>query len=354
MKRILKPNLFLAALLALSTTVVCAQGTVNNTAAFAPKGMRVNNLSNQAPIVAVNGIAVVVNNEVITRQELQERIQMIEQRLKFQGIASPPRAELTKQVIERLIVDRAQLQLARDTGLRIDDVMLDRAILRMAQQNKLTMSALRAQVEKDGMSYAQFRESVRDDIMLQNVVEREVNSKVQVSESEVDNYLLAQKGQEGDLSQQQAAGIPQAHVRHILIKLSPTVTKEQARNKLLELKQRVEHGDQFEELAKHFSTDASAAKGGDLGWLQPGDVPEFEPTINALKDGQVSEPIETPFGMHLIQLVGHKTDEVSPERQRLLVRQTIRARKLEEATSDWTRELRDRAYVEVRSDDNHS
>lgn len=461
MKHIFKFSLFFTTLFSLHATLVFAQGPTNFST---PKANRANSLSNsfsnQAPIVEVNGIAVVVNDEVITRQELQERMQMIEQRLKAQGVALPPAAELKKQVIERLIIDRVQLQLARDTGLRVDDVMLDRAIARIAEQNKMTTQVLRDQVEKDGTSYAQFREGVREDIMLQNVLEREVNSKVQVSESEVDSYLLAQKaqkqkGQEVELSQiliripdnatpeevekiqaradivmqqinaggdfsqlaaahsdsaealqggslgwreedrypqlfieaidrlnvgestgliksangfhilkllgrrnadnsvQQAEGIPQAHVRHILIKISQTETKDQAKNKLVQLKQRVEQGgDRFDDLAKHYSNDDSASKGGDLGWLQPGDVPEFELAINALKDGQVSEPIETPYGMHLIQLVGRKVEEVSAERQRKLARQAIRVRKVDEATSDWVRELRDRAYVEIRGDDN--
>lgn len=297
--------------------------------------------NNQQPIVPINGIAIVVNDEVITKQELQERTRMIEQRLKAQGVTLPPRAELQRQIIERLIVDRAQLQLARDTGLRVDDVMLDRAIARMAEQNKMSLQTFRDQVEKEGMSYAQFREGVREDIMLQRVLEREVDSKIQVSEAEIDNYLSKENPS--------AQGIPQAHVRHILIKITPTETKEQAKQKLLELKQRAEHGGaKFEDLAKQFSNDATAAKGGDLGWLHPGDVAELDPVISTLKHGQISDPVETPYGMHLIQLVGSKMDKVAPERQRLLARQAIRARKLEEATLEWMRELRDRAYVEIR------
>jgi len=448
----MKYILFIAALFVLTQTTLQAQDKPGATATAAPT-------KNQQPVVPVNGIAVVVNDEVITRQELQERTQMIEQRLKAQGVALPPRAELQKQIIERLIVDRAQLQLARDTGLRVDDVMLDRAMLQMAEQNKMTLQTFRDQIEKEGMSYAQFREGLREDILLQRILEREVESKIQVSESEIDNYLLAQKAgkdgkqqnkQEieiaqiliripenatpeavakiraraekvleqvkagGDFNQlavtysdsseglkggslgwrgqdrypqlfidaivdlkvgdtsgliksangfhilkltglrnsandQLAGGVPQAHVRHILIKVTPTVTKEQAKHKLLGFKQRLENdGAQFEDLAKQFSNDASAAKGGDLGWLYPGDVAELDPVINALAVGQISEPVETPYGMHLIQLVERKTDEVSPERQRLLARQAIRARKLDEATLDWMHQLRDSAYVEIR------
>jgi peptidyl-prolyl cis-trans isomerase SurA len=120
----------------------------------------------------------------------------------------------------------------------------------------------------------------------------------------------------------------------------------------VELKQRLDNNAaKFEDLAKLFSNDLSASKGGDLGWIYPGDtVPEFERAMDALQPGQVSEPIESPFGYHLIQVLERKKDDVSQERQRLIARQAIRERKLEEATQDWLRQLRDRAYVEYRSD----
>ncbi|MGZ5818767.1 MAG: peptidylprolyl isomerase, partial [Burkholderiaceae bacterium] len=121
-----------------------------------------------------------------------------------------------------------------------------------------------------------------------------------------------------------------------------------AQRKLNDLKQRLDHNAaKFEDLAKSYSNDSTAAKGGDLGWIYPGDtVPEFERAMDALKVGQVSEPIESPFGYHLIQVLERKTTDVSDERQRLLARQAIRERKVEEATQDWLRQIRDRAYVE--------
>ncbi len=409
---------------------------------------------NQSQIV--NGIAVIVNDEVITRQEIADRTRMIERRLSSQGTALPPRAELQRQIVERMIVDRAQLQLAKETGLRVDDTMLDRALLRMAEQNKLSLQDFRNQVEREGTSYSQFREEIRGDIIMQRLREREVDSKIQVSESEVDNYLQAenkspQKNQELELSYiliripenaspdvlekqrtraeyvlQQiksggdfsklaatysdsaeglkggslgwraqerlpqlfidgianlkvgdvtgllksangyhilkitgkrstnpgAAAVTQAHVRHILIKITPTVTEEQARHKLLDIKQRLDNkAAKFEDLAQSFSTDSSASKGGDLGWVYPGDIPEFDATIAAMAIGQVSEPVKSAAGLHLIEVLERKNDEVSPERQRQLARQVIRERKLDEATLDWVRQLRDRAYVEIRAED---
>jgi peptidyl-prolyl cis-trans isomerase SurA len=141
-------------------------------------------------------------------------------------------------------------------------------------------------------------------------------------------------------------------VRHILIKVNQVVTAAEAKRKLTELKERLDHGASFEELAKLYSNDLSASKGGDLGWIYPGDtVPEFERAMDQLKPGEVSQPIETPFGYHLIQVVERKTDDASKERTRQAARQAIRDRKIEEATEDWMRQIRDRAYVEYRNDE---
>ncbi|HSY26361.1 MAG TPA: peptidylprolyl isomerase, partial [Burkholderiaceae bacterium] len=147
--------------------------------------------------------------------------------------------------------------------------------------------------------------------------------------------------------------VQQTHVRHILIKVNQVVTAAEARRKLLELKDRLNNkAATFEDLAKLYSNDSSASKGGDIGWVYPGDTaPEFEQAMNALPPGGVSDPVQTSLGYHLIQVVERKSDDVSKERQRLLARQAIRERKLDEATQDWLRTTRDRAYVEFRQDD---
>jgi peptidyl-prolyl cis-trans isomerase SurA len=156
-----------------------------------------------------------------------------------------------------------------------------------------------------------------------------------------------------DGAQAAAPAVQQTHVRHILIKVNQVVTAAEAKRKLTELKERLDHGSAtFEELAKLYSNDLSASKGGDLGWVYPGDtVPEFERAMDQLKPGEVSQPIETPFGYHLIQVVERKTDDASKERTRQAARQAIRERKIEEATEDWMRQIRDRAYVEYRNDE---
>lgn len=421
-------------------------------------------LSGPGRVQLADAIIAVVNNEVITRQELLERLNVVERRMKNQGIALPPPNEFQSQLLERMIVDRAQLQLAKESGIRVDDTMLDRAIMRIAEQNQLSLQNFRNRLEQDGTPFNKFREEIRQEIILQRLREREVDNKLQIAESEVDNYLAVDKGSaqnqqeyslaqilvripENASSEQIAArrqraedvlrqleggadfaktaatysdatdalnggelgwrnkdrlpqlfveavanikqgeissivksangfhilklvgkrrasvlkasttetvpsAVQQTHARHILIKVNQFVSQADARRKLTELKQRLDNNAaKFEELAKLFSNDLSASKGGDLGWLYPGDtVPEFERAMDALQVGQVSEPIESPFGLHLIQVVERKQDDISPERQRLLARQAIRERKLEEATQDWLRQVRDRTYVEYRLD----
>jgi peptidyl-prolyl cis-trans isomerase SurA len=146
--------------------------------------------------------------------------------------------------------------------------------------------------------------------------------------------------------------VQQTHVRHILLKTNELVSENEARNRLRNLKERLENKADFAELARAHSEDASAAKGGDLGWILPGDtVPEFERAMNALQPGEISEPVRSPFGWHLIQVLERGVQDVSKERQRLAARQTLRARKSDEAYQEWVRQLRDRAYVELRLDD---
>jgi peptidyl-prolyl cis-trans isomerase SurA len=410
----------------------------------------------------IDAIVAVVNNEVITAHELETRMQTVEARLRSQGGTVPPRAQFQQQLLERMIVDRAQLQLAKENGLRVDDALLDAAVARIAEQNNVTLAEMRRKVESDGISFARFREDIRNEILLQRLREREVDSKVQITESEVDNFLasgggatqaaqpeinlaqilvripenasaeqIAQRRARAEEALQQlrtgadfaqiaaaysdasdalkggemgwrtldrlpqlfvdavadrrdnelvvvksangfhilrvlgrrtstpakagasAPAVTQTHARHILIKVNQVVPANEARRKLVELKERLDNkAATFPELARLYSNDGSASKGGDLGWLYPGDtVPEFERAMNALQPGQISEPIESPFGFHLIQVIERKTDDVTQERQRMMARQALRERKIEEATEEWLRQLRDRTYVEYRSEE---
>ncbi len=406
------------------------------------------------PVLTLDRIVAVVNGEVITRNELHLRVTRAASQLARQGTPPPPLAELEKQILERMISDRAVTQFAKENGLRIDDAELDRAIDRIAQENQMVVAQLRQALEKDGIPFARFREDIRSEILMARLREREVNDKIVVTDSEIDNLLAAaaqtsasdefnlshilvrvaeNAGPEqiqarqaraeqalaqlksgldfrqvaasfsdapdalqggvmgwrdttrlptlfaealrsmktGDLSRvlrspngfhiirltEQRGGkaqamVQQTHARHILIKVSEIVSEAEGRTRLHTLKERLDNQSDFAQLARAHSEDTSAARGGDLGWLSPGDtVPEFERAMDALKLGQLSEPVRSPFGWHLIQVVERRTADLSGERKRLAARQTLRERKGEESFSEWVRRTRDMAYVEIRLDE---
>ena len=404
------------------------------------------------PVVVLDRIVAVVNDEVITRIDLNGRVGIAIKQLRQQGTPLPPREVLERQLLDRMVTDRVQLHFAKETGLRVDDTELDRAIGRIAQENKLTLQGMRQALEKDGVPFPRFREDIRDEIVMARLREREVDARIVVSEGEIDNFLSLQQGQEGGSDDYNLSHIlvvvpenaspeqiqarrnraEQAHVqlkggadfrqvaaafseapdalqggvmgwrqssrlptlftdalkpmrtgelspilrspngfhilrlndkrgggppvmvqptraRHILIKTSELVSENEARSRLRNLKERLENNADFAGLARAHSEDASATKGGDLGWLSPGDtVPEFERAMDVLKPGQISDPILTPFGWHLIQALERRNEDMSKERQRLMARQALRARKSDEAYQEWVRQLRDRAFIELR------
>ena len=405
-------------------------------------------------VIEADRIIAVVNEEVITLHELRSRMAQVERQLRQQGTQLPPRDVLEKHILERLIVDRVQVQLAKETGLRIDDAQLDQALARIAEGNRMGLAEFRANLEQDGIPWMKFREEIRNEMTIGRLREREVDSKILVSEGEIDNFLeaggamgseefnlahillrvpeqarteqlvrlqaraediLAQLRRGADFAQLAASNsdapdglsgglmgwrpldrlpslfaeevpklkpgevsavlrspagfhilkllerrggaikaqpVEQTRARHILIKTSELVPEAEARRKLVTLKERLSHGADFAELARLHSNDLSAAKGGDLGWLNPGDtVPDFERAMNSLKPGQVGEPVQSPFGWHLIQVLERRMD-VSKERVRQTARMALRERKADEAYQDWLRQMRDRAYVEYRLEDN--
>ncbi|WP_299450498.1 peptidylprolyl isomerase [uncultured Pigmentiphaga sp.] len=408
-----------------------------------------------------DAIVAIVNSDVITRRELDGRVQTALATLARQQIPAPDRNTLERQVLERMIVEKTQLQEAAQLGIRIDDMQLDRAINRIAEQNHVTVSQMRDQIEREGVPFSVYREDLRQELTLLRLRERAVDSQIQVSEPEIDAYLaeeheaapsemtLAQilvrvpegsssdmvarlrrkaealleqlrngadfarlaaassDGEEalrgGDLgtrpadrwpslfveavSQLSPGGISeiiqsgngfhilklvdrkstggpgspampvqQTHARHILIRPTAVLSSEQARERLVNIRQRiVQGGANFADMARQYSNDASAPQGGDLGWLSPQEtVPEFERAMDALKPGEVSEPIQSPFGWHLIQVIERRTQDVGRERQRQAARQALFQRKLDQLYEDWARELRDKAYVEIRLGDSPS
>lgn len=404
--------------------------------------------------IEADRIVAIVGTDVITYVDLRTRLASALKQLQKQGTPLPPQDVLERQMLERLIMDRAQLQYAKDSGMRVDDTQLDQAIGRIAAGNKMSVPQFRAALEKDGVQYASFREEIRNEMIAVRLREREVDSKLIISEGEIDNYLanqaatgsgeeyqlahillrapesaspeqlqkLRQRGEDalkraragenfaeltaafsdapdalqggdlgfrplsrlpslysevagrlqaGDVSEllrssagfhivkliakrggDAVASVQQTKARHILIRVNEVVSETEARRKLEGVRERIANGVDFAEQARLYSQDGSAAKGGDLGWLNPGDtVPEFELAMNALKLDEVSPVVQSPFGMHLIQVQERREKDVSAERQRAVARQAIRERKLDEAYQDWLRQLRDRTYVENRLDD---
>jgi len=397
-------------------------------------------------------IVAVVNDDVITLFELRTRLDLALAQLNKQGTPLPPRDVLEKQMLERLIIDKVQLQHARDTGMRVDDAQLEQALQRIAANNKMSLAQFRDALQKDGIPFAKFREQIREEITISRVREREVENKIAISEGEIDNYLSSESAQgaaveeyevahillrapesaspeqiqklkakseevferlrKGEdfaqlaaaysdapdglkggslgmrpldrlpaifsevvaklkvgevapilrspngfhivklVSKRGGAAVPavqQTHVRHILVKVNEVVSETDAKHKLTDLYERIKHGANFAELAKLFSQDGSASKGGDLGWIYPGDtVPDFERAMNQLQPGEVSQPVQTPFGFHLIEVLERRVQDVSTDRQRMAARQVLRERKMDEAYQDWLRQARDSAYVELR------
>ena len=410
-------------------------------------------------IAKMDRIVAIVDQVVITEKELQEKISVVSAQLQKKGVDLPPQDVLEKQILERLINDRLQLQFAQQTGLRVDDNQLDKTMERIAEQNKMDVAQFRETLENEGISYRSFREDIRSEILLARLREREVENRINVTEAEIDNFLITQSSRQDEsqdeyevshiLIQAPEEGSPeelqklrakadqvlkqlqggtafsevsaslsdapnaleggslgwktntqlpalfldalksmqpgdvspilrspngfhilkltnrrggssplvveQTHARHILIKLNEIVSEDEAIHRLRSVRERlINGGADFNEMARQYSEDGTAAKGGDLGWVNPGDtVPPFEKAMNELEPGEISEPIRSPFGFHLIQVIERRKQDMTKEAARLKARQEIRARKSEEAYQDWVRELRDRAYVELRLEDRY-
>jgi peptidyl-prolyl cis-trans isomerase SurA len=409
-------------------------------------------------VAPVDRIVAVVNDEVITQNDLSVRVDLVAKQLQRQGTQMPASDVLSRQILERMINDLLQVQLAKETGIKVDDATLDRTIERIAQENSLSMTDFRATLEKDGVKYTKFREDIRQEIGLARLREREVEKDIVVTDAEVETELARQakeassdsefnlahvlvlvppqatpdqveqrrrkavlalselrrgtafaqvaatysdapdalqggtlgwrssarlpalflevleKLKDGEVSDimrspngfhivkllekrgkaanTPAGGVQQTHVRHILIRAREGLSATEVRNRLAQMRERIVGGADFGEIAKQQSEDSSAAKGGDLGWVAPGDtVQEFERVMNSLKDKEVSQPVQTPFGWHLVQVLERRSDELSEERKKATARNAIRQRKADEAYQDWLRQSRDRAFVENRYDE---
>ena len=398
----------------------------------------------------VDRIVAVVEKDVVLYSELAERVKTVKGQLQEQGTPLPPESVLEKQVLDRLVLTKLQIQMAENTGIRVDDETLNQTISKIAAENQLTLSQFREILEKDGYTYDDFREDIRNEILLSRLRQRQVENRVFVSDREIDDFLInmqhqgglekeylishvlislpdsptsevleqtqqlalkvqkelqeggditaiaatysdGEQGLEGgDLGWRKYSQVPslftdfiatmvkgdiselirspsgfhiiklmdvrdgenlvvsQTHARHILVKPSEIATEAQVIDRLKALKVRLENGDDFSELARGNSEDlVSAAEGGDLGWSNPGDlVPEFENEMKALALNQISEPFQTQYGWHILQVLERRDYDSTDDIRRARAREVLRQRKLDEAQETWLRQLRDEAYVE--------
>lgn len=400
-------------------------------------------------------IVAVVNSEPITNNEVRGEVQRLLQQFAQQGRPLPDSKELTRQMLERLISEKAQLQFARESGIKVDEAAIDLAEQNIARQNQIDVTELRRRLALEVVATSKFRDQLRDQITLTRLRERELESRVRVTDQDVDQYMQEQQNNEdlaatqinlsqilvivpesatpvqvaalqaraqraldrakagadfvalvgefsdatdkanggslglrtadrypavfvtatkglgvGDVSElvrspagfhilkvleKQREGMPTASVtqsraRHILLRVSLQLGETAARDKLNGFKRLIHSGKaNFAALAREHSQDGSAAQGGDLGWANPGMfVPEFEEAMSKLAPGEISEPLVSRFGVHLIQLMERRAVALKPAEQREAVRAMLRAKKLDDAFVTWAQELRGRAYVEMR------
>ncbi len=254
----------------------------------------------ETPGAQLDVIVAVVNDDIITRRELDEAITTIEQRLRQKGTPLPPRDELSRQVLERLILTKLQLRAAERDGIVVDDPTLNAAMENLARQNNLSLSQLRESVEKDGMSFANFREEIRREILFTRLRQRVVDSQLQISDQEVDNTLSS-------LPRAIPSANAEYHIAHILIALPEAPTPQQvqaAQEKARDVVQQLRQGADFKQLAVAVSASQQALEGGDLGWRTADQMPSlFAEVVPRLQPGQISELIRSPSGFHIVKLL---------------------------------------------------
>lgn len=275
-------------------------------------------------IVEVDRIVAIANDAVITRSELDEQIHTIKQQLRQQKTQLPPDALLQKQVLERLISNQLQLQLAASTGIRVDDEVLNKAIGRIAEQNKLSITEFRDVLEKDGVNFASFREDIRNEITMTRLRQRQVDSRINVTDQEVARFLAAQadKGKSDD----------EYRVSHILIAVPEAASPEQiqtAKQKAQRVLDDLRGGADFKETAIAVSNGQQALEGGDLGWRSAGQLPSlFAPLVGRMKPGDLSDIIRSPSGFHIIKLFDYRSGQIHRVNQTLARHILIRTNEL--------------------------
>ncbi len=407
-----------------------------------------------APAEVLDNIIAIVEDDVILENELQKEVATIEQRITASKSPMPPMSILRHQVLERMIVDKLQRQLAEKAGINISEETLTSSAGDIAKRNNMSPEEFRVELEKQGMSYAAFLENMKNEIVVNELRQREIGGRIKVTDREVEHYLETQQGKVGEelvqyhlghilialpegasaaaiqkaqtkadevvkklragqdftqtamsesndgnalkggdlgwrtlrdmptlfvnevgklrqgsiseplrspsgfhiIKMLELKGLADGHtvvktkVRHILIKTNELLDDAEASKRAWALKERLTSGDDFATLARAHSDDkGSAIKGGSLDWVESGAlVKPFEEAMSKLKINEISDPIQTQFGWHIIQVLDRENRDNSAEFKKNQVRDAIRKRKIEEETELWLRKLRDEAFVEIK------
>lgn len=288
----------------------------------------------------------IVNRTVITESELMSESRDIVRNLSAQGVQLPPANQLYKQVLEQMILKQAQEDLASQLGIRIRDEEVNERLQAIAQQNNLDLVTLRQRLEtQEPGSFTRLRDSVRDELSIEELRNQEVVQRIRVTPEEVKNFVNRKLGNTGNNTRYK--------VQHLLIALPESPTPEQisaTRDKAKMVWQNLVNGDDFVQLAIRYSADSKALSGGDLGWLDTNELPGFlEETIVALSEGKVSEPVQSGLGFHIVKVNGIEktTNTAIPADVEQQAVRVLRQQKGNSLYEQWLRRVRDEAYVNI-------
>nr|VFJ46990.1 MAG: periplasmic chaperone for outer membrane proteins SurA [Candidatus Kentron sp. FW]VFJ56133.1 MAG: periplasmic chaperone for outer membrane proteins SurA [Candidatus Kentron sp. FW] len=257
------------------------------------------------PIIEINRIVAVVNDEVIVHSDLKNRVRTMQAELSRSGARLPPPDVLRKQVLDRLIVELLQIQMAKRTGIRVNDEQLNQTIAGIARRNGLDLRRFREILEKDGYSFATFREDIRHQLLISEIQKRKVADRVQVTNREIDNYLMTESTKPRSKRNY--------HLAHILIAVSEDASVDEvasARKKAEQTVRRLRDGADFAKTAMTVSDGNQASEGGDLGWRKETQLPGlFAKVVPEMATGEVSEPLRNASGFHIVKLVALRGEE---------------------------------------------
>ncbi len=289
--------------------------------------------------IELDGIAAVVNDDIITHTELDAEVKRIASELSRRNTQAPPRDVLAKQVLERLINRKIQLQTARRANIAVDDETLNRTLKNIAAESNLTLAQFRQVLVRDGVSFETFRENIRDEVTLNRFYQRQIDRRVNISEADISAFLETQRTQ-GNVNIEYEIG-------HILIAVPENASGEEvsaARGKAENIVVRLNDGENFAEIAVAESNDSRALDGGNLGWRNANELPTlFTNVIPVLDKGEISEVIKSTSGFHIVKLLDTRDGDTK------IVQQT-KARHILVATTDRSSDEAKALADEMRED----